>query len=120
MTFHLTLDAVKTAAREAYAKGELGFQKGEEHCRYVGTKTGAPCAIGAAMSEEFRQKLVSLAANGKSIGSLKRSGYVSMPEKEFNTISYIQRSHDDIVKRAAEGLDTTEAEADFKRLIGIE
>lgn len=104
--FKLTLDAVKAAAREAYAKGELGFQKGEQSCQYKGDRTGAPCAVGAALPQELRDHLATRLdfghpvgwINGQGVSSLVREGILEI-ENDFeeSAISRIQREHDNVI-----------------------
>lgn len=98
-TITLTLEAVKEAARKAYAEGRLGFQKGEDLCEYIGRRTGSPCAVGAAMPQEFREFLQRELLNGQSFSTLVREGYIDTPNKEVAVIQRIQLAHDEVVQR---------------------
>lgn len=119
MTFVLTLEAVKTAAREAYAKGALGFQKGEERCLYRGD-SGAPCAVGAALPEEVVNKITAAGRNWKSVSALDREGFISVPDEELYDVVRIQRAHDDIILQRYSSHRREELVDRFKSLIGAE
>jgi len=99
MTFVLTLEAVKTAAREAYAKGELGFQKGEERCLYRGA-SGAPCAVGAALPPEVIDTLVRKDLNETRFARLVCDDHLVVAEGDKWAISAIQTAHDAIINVA--------------------
>ena len=102
--FKLTLDAVKAAAREAYAKGELGFQKGEQSCQYTGDATGAPCAVGAALPKEVRQFVgMSHWLNGRGVETLAKEGIVKVLPSELGPIAEIQSAHDSIIHAQRDG-----------------
>jgi hypothetical protein len=102
MTYLLTLEAVESAAREAYSRGELGFQNGEILCKYKGDATGAPCAVGAALPVELRDKIAEdQRLNGQDLWSLKDRGYVAFESVEaFSKIRAIQAAHDRVIEYA--------------------
>lgn len=98
MVYLLTLDAVREAAAEAYKAGSLGFQRNERECAYVGAQTGAPCAVGAALPEEFRNFIARNGFNGACVLTLADKGFVKfVDDVEARAIRSIQQLHDRIV-----------------------
>jgi hypothetical protein len=121
MTFILTLDAVKAAAREAFLKGDLGFQKGETSGQYVGSITGAPCAVGAALPDELRQKIGRTRANNLTVVGLADRGYIE--SAETFAIYDVQSAHDAIIRGRKARLPEPEIALrilKFKELVGVE
>jgi hypothetical protein len=123
--FKLTLFAVREAARKAYAEGELGFQKGEKHCAYLGETTGAPCAVGAALPLELRKMIAAAKGNSENIGTLITKGFVTVPFEDRTAIQRIQERHDDILRNRYSSLEAMERKPEselvraFEYAIGI-
>lgn len=99
----LTLSEVKSAARLAMSEGRLGYQMGELNCAYTGV-TGAPCAVGAAMTDAERRLLKAEGANGSTIQQL--GSFFEIAEEELEPIAAVQQAHDDIInERCGVGAD---------------
>jgi hypothetical protein len=111
--FHLTLDAVKKAAREAHAAGKLTAQHPDRSlrmCVYDGADD-CRCAVGAALPPG----LVPRGWQGHPLWQLKMRNVVDFPKEEGPAIELIQTAHDRWAK--AEDIDRPKCEAKFLELI---
>ena len=121
MSYLLTLEAVKTAARAAYEGEYLGFQRGEPACLYKGI-TGAPCAVGAALPDDLLKVIAGdPALNGASVINLENMGWITFAsDVEADAIFAIQRAHDELVGgNPPDGRRKRGVLPTFEELIGI-
>lgn len=89
MTIHLTLKAVKEAGRKAYLEGRLSAQGPTPECAYR-DKSGRPCIIGAALTDEEARALDH--ADDGSIDDLIREGLVKTAATA--ALPALQTAHD--------------------------
>ena len=118
MTQFLSLDAVKKAAREYYAKGKLTAQarlKKDRKCRY---KSGPyRCAIGAALSRYSLSK-INRYWNHQTFPGLWDQRIVAVRPYEIIPICRIQDAHDLWIRAVnKEGNDEEECRQRFLNLI---
>jgi hypothetical protein len=119
MSYLLTLEAVKTAARAAYEGEYLGFQRGEPDCLYKGI-TGAPCAVGAALPADLLKVIAAdPELNGASVINLAEKGLITFASGvEADAILAIQQAHDDLVGASPSEKYYASCLATFKERIG--
>ena len=123
MSYLLTLEAVKTAARAAYEGEQLGFQRGELNCLYRGI-TGAPCAVGAALPAYLLEDIAGdPELNNATVVHLAETGWITFASaEEADAIFAIQCAHDDLVAEVPYDLRGSRPVTlpAFEELLGIE
>jgi hypothetical protein len=116
---HITVDEVKTKAREYYLAGRLTAQHPEQSARKCVYAFGEyRCGVGAAMNAETLAAIAAAGINGKSIFAIAEE------TPELLTIERgvdrIQEAHDNWARKALHGHPTEHAQGLFESMIGIQ
>lgn len=84
---HLELRTVALAAKKAFDEGRLSAQGPTPACRYRDA-AGRPCAIGAALSDDFARSL----RQHENVWALRETGIITTDD--FEGLRKLQNTHD--------------------------